>query len=122
MIFSLCSCKLRHNKRFLVAWFFYLINNPAASSGVCCLGKVFDSRFNTQDSAARRGVLNLSHTITGFWGGVHLSSVCDSYQSSCLFPMYIAVILKVSMRIVVFMDSNICRNRPKREGSRVPKT
>ena len=41
------------------------INNPAASSGVCCLGKVSDSGFNTQDSAASRGVLNPSHTING---------------------------------------------------------
>jgi hypothetical protein len=29
------------------------INNPAASNGVCCFGKVLDSGFNTQDYAPR---------------------------------------------------------------------
>ena len=48
--------KVLHNK-------YCKINNPAASSGVCCLGKVSDSGFNTQDSAASRGVLNPSQTI-----------------------------------------------------------
>jgi hypothetical protein len=31
----------------------FLINNPAASSGVCCLGKVLDSGVDTQDYAPR---------------------------------------------------------------------
>ena len=40
-----------------------IINNPAASSGVCCFGKVSVSGFNTLWNAPRGGVLNPSHTI-----------------------------------------------------------
>ena len=39
------------------------INNPAASSGICCFGKEFDSVFNAFLNAPRGGVLNPSHTI-----------------------------------------------------------
>jgi hypothetical protein len=42
------------------------INNPVASSVVCCFGKVLDSGFNTQDYAPRSGVLNPSLTIKKF--------------------------------------------------------
>ena len=67
------------------------INNPAASSGVCCLGKVSDSGFNTQDSAASRGVLNPSQTIkiahkTGEMQGVeHDIGIVYTPRSEFLF-------------------------------------
>ena len=54
---------------FLEKMFFYgknaaeKINNPAASSGVCCSHKVLDSGFNTFLTAASRGVLNPSPRI-----------------------------------------------------------
>jgi len=39
------------------------INNLALKDEVCCLGKVFDSGFNTSKNALKGGVLNPSHTI-----------------------------------------------------------